>query len=502
MAVAGTGQSNENWSGRAAFILAAVGSAVGLGNLVRFPYVAGDSGGGAFIFVYLATILFIGVPVLIAEFMIGRRGGGSAIAAVSRLARTEGRTRAWVIFPILGILASFLIVSYYSVLAGWILHFIQVFAVDIGGRFVAEGPVALTAPAFEGQSDEEIGGILPKLLSQPGRMIVLHALFMAATVFILSRGVKSGIEAAANVMMPIFFVLLLGLTTFSLVTGEAMQALTFLFTPDFSQLTGSTLLRAVGQAFFSLSLGAAMMLTYGTYLSRETDIKSSSQIVATADTAVALIAGLALFPIVFASPVLSADVMGDNDPGLGLLFVTVPRAFHLMPFGSLFGLAFFVMALFAALTSAIALLETSVSWADGDYDVPPAQKARRRVIGAICLGGLAFLIGIGHALSQVPQTVAATFFNDWSPLDAIPLFQGMNFLDAIDALATTVLQPFVGMITALFAGWAISTSAAKEELRFDNDSTFALWQTLVRWVAPIAVGLVLLYGAIIVPLLD
>ena len=497
MAVTGGVDTQEHWSGRAAFILAAVGSAVGLGNLVRFPYVAGDNGGGAFVLIYLATIILIGLPVLVAELIIGRRGGGSAIAAVSRLAKAEGKSGLWAIFPIIGLIASFLILSYYSVLAGWVLHFIFLSIGDLAGNVGENGLSALGATAFANSTDPEISGQLGELISSPTRQIVMHGLFMAVTVLIVSRGIKGGIETAAKFLMPIFFALLLILLVFSLVEGNAGQAADFLFAPDFSKVSGEMILAAVGQAFFSLSLGSAMMITYGLYMNRDDNIPGASRIVAVSDTMVALIAGLALFPIIFASPVLTQSILtaaetGD-DPGLGLLFVTVPVAFHQMPFGAIFGIAFFIMTLFAALTSAIALLETSVAWWDGDIDLDAKSRERRRVMGAIILGGVAFLLGVGHALSQVPAG-QDTFFNTWVPLHGVPLFEGLTFLDFVDTLTAKILLPFGGVMTALFAGWVLSRASAKEETGFASERMFTIWRFLVRFVAPAVVAIVMLYG--------
>ena len=505
MGISSGAANQEHWSGRAAFILAAVGSAVGLGNLVRFPYVAGDTGGGAFVVLYLLCILFIGIPVLMAELYIGRRGGGSSVAAIRRLATAEGKSSTWALIGWIGMVASFLIVTFYSVLAGWVLHFVLVSIGDLAANVGENGPGALAAPAFANMEEGEISAQLGGLVSNPTRMLVMHAIFMAVTVFIVSRGVKGGIEAAAKVLMPIFFFLLIMLTLSSLVNGDAAAGFSFLFKPDFSALAanlidGSILLQAIGQAFFSLSLGSAMMVTYGIYMSREEDIPTSAKVVGMADTSVALVAGLAIFPIVFSFPALAAN-LDEKGAGFALLFDTLPLAFHQLPFGGLFAIAFFIMTLFAALTSSIALLEVAVAFTDGDIDVAPDQRRRRRLIGAISLGGLAFLIGVGHALSQVPVSVQDTFFNSWQPLGAIPLFAGKTLLDVVDILTANVLLPLGGFLTAIFAGWIVSTSAAKEELRFGNEAAFGRWLFLVRWVAPAFVGAVLIYGAIISPVL-
>lgn len=501
MAVSGGTDTQEHWSGRAAFVLAAVGSAVGLGNLVRFPYVAGDTGGGAFVLIYLLCIVFIGLPVLVAELFIGRRGGGSAVSAVARLARAEGKSGAWALFAWVGTIASFLIVTFYSVLAGWVLHFVILAGGDVLSNLRASGLDGLAAPAFATLSETEISGQLGGLLAKPHTMIIMHAIFMILTVVIVARGVKGGIETAAKVLMPIFFLLLIGLAISSLINGNPKDGLAFLFQPDLSALgaalaDGSILLRAIGQAFFSLSLGSAMMITYGLYMNRDQNIPGAAGTVAFSDTAVALVAGLAIFPIVFAFPALTEN-LDQNGAGFALLFSTLPLAFHQMAFGGLFALAFFVMTFFAALTSAIALLEVSVARADGDVSIDPSRRRRRRVIGAIVLGLIAFGIGVIHALSQTVGT--DTFFNSWRPLDGIALFKGLVFLDIVDKLTADILLPFGGLMTAIFAGWVVSQSAAREEIGFASERSFARWRFLCRWVAPFFITAVLVYAAIISP---
>ncbi|WOI54120.1 sodium-dependent transporter [Parvularcula sp. LCG005] len=493
-----SGSEQEHWSGKAAFILAAVGSAVGLGNLVRFPSVAGSAGGGAFVLVYFLCVVLIALPVLIAELFIGRRGGGSAVSAVARLAKAEGNSSMWSLFCWIGMIASFMIVTFYSVLAGWVLDFVVLSFSDLMSNISANGIGAISNGAFAGMDDEEITGQLGALLESPVKMIVMLAIFNVITVFIVSRGVKGGIETAAKVMMPAFFALLLVLTVFSIINGDAGSALSFLFKPDMGKFMatlsdGSILLQAVGQAFFSLSLGSAMMITYGLYMGRDQDLPGSARIVAVADTSVALIAGLAIFPIVFAAGL-------NPDGGLTLLFSTFPLALHQIPFGGVLAIAIFLMTLFAALTSAIALLEVAVAFADGDLNLTREQRKRRRLVWSVLLGILMFVIGVGHVLSQVPTSVQDNFFNTWTPLDFIPMFEGKTLLDTFDKLSGDVLLPLGGFLTAIFAGWVMSSSSAREEIRFNSERTFRIWRFLVRWVCPLFVGLVLIYAVIVAPL--
>ncbi|MGV6802509.1 MAG: sodium-dependent transporter [bacterium] len=491
---------DEHWSSRAAFILAAVGSAVGLGNLWRFPYVAGENGGGAFVLVYLLCVILIGLPVLSAELYLGRRGGGSAIAAISRLARSEGKTAAWSIFAVIGMLASFLILSFYSVIAGWVLYFAEEMTKDLIGAIGREGFGAISQGAFAGMERDELTGQLGGLLSNPTQMLIYHGIFIGLTSIIVARGIKGGIEAAVKFLMPAFFVMLIILTIFSLIVGDGAAAATYLFKPDFGALwhgvaNGSILLNALGQAFFSIGLGSSLMITYGLYMNKGTDIPGAARIVGLADTGVALLAGLAIFPIVFGFGL-------EPGAGPGLMFVTLPLAFQQIPFGALFGIAFFIMALFAALTSSISLMEVAIAWADGDIDTPPEVRERKRMIWAAVGGVILFIIGAGNALSQVPVEIQDTFFNTWVPVDWMPLLKGATLLDFLDKITGSIMLPLGGFLTAIFASWIVSKSASREELGFKSEKWYQRWLFLTRWVCPAAVGFVLVWGAFIVPMMQ
>lgn len=499
--MAGNAQANqETWSGKAAFVFAAVGSAVGLGNLWRFPYQAGENGGGAFVIVYILCVLAIGLPVLMAELYLGRRGGGSAIAAIRRLAQAEGASGAWSIFAWIGMFASFAIVTFYSVIAGWVLYFAYLMIADLISGIGTEGLSALTGGAFHGVGRAQIDGQLGALVSSPGTMILFHGIFIGLTTWIVSRGISGGIEKAVTILMPAFFVLLVALSLFAMITGDAAAAFSFLFKPDFGALwaqvsDGSILLSAIGQAFFSLSLGSVLMVTYGLYIARDQSIPQSAGIVAAADTGVALIAGLAIFPIVFQFGL-------EPGGGPGLMFQTLPLGFSQMPFGSVFGIAFFLMAFFAALTSSISLLEVATAWADGDIELAPEERRRKRVIGALILGAICFVVGIAHALSQVPTDVGSYFFNTWKPANGIPLFEGDTLLDFTDKLTGSILLPLGGFLTSIFAGWIVSKASSREELGFKTDAGFKRWLFLTRYVCPAIVGLVLVWGAIVAPILN
>ena len=501
MAAAGGGK-DETWSGRAAFILAAIGSAVGIGNLVRFPYQAGENGGGAFVIVYMVAVFFIGLPVLMAELYLGRRGGGSPVAAIKRLAASEGASSAWGMMAWIGMLASFLIVTFYSVIAGWLLYFMVYMVGDLFASVGANGLGALFGPAFVGREADDVTGTFGALLASPGTMILYHGIFIAVCTFIVSRGVKGGIEKAATLLMPVFFVLLLVLSLISMTTGNAGEALNFLFAPDLGKLgaqfmNGEILVNAIGQAFFSLSLGSAMMITYGIYLSRDTSIPSSAMTVAAADTSVALIAGLAIFPVVFQFGLPAAG-------GLGLIFGPLLLAFQQMPLGGLFGIAFFAMGVFAALTSAIALFEVPAATAKGDFDLDDAERSKRRFMGTLLIGGLIFVIGVLHAFSQVPigsDGSGGNFFNEWKPFGNLPLLGGKTLLDATDTLTGSVMLPLGGFLVSVFAGYAVTQSSSREELGFATEKAYQRWRFLIRYICPFFVGLILVWGAVLAPII-
>lgn len=491
----GTAGEGVHWSSKAAFILAAIGSAVGLGNLWRFPYVAGENGGGAFVLFYVVCVLLIGLPVLVAELFIGRRGGMSAVGSVVKIAAAEGRSPLWSLQSWFGMIGAFIILTFYSVIAGWVLAYVVMIGGDLLGAIGRDGLAGLTSGAFAGQTQEQVSAKLTELLSDPTRMIIYHAVFMIITVGIVARGVKGGIETAVTILMPAFFVLLLVLFAFALISGDRAQGLDFLLGVRLDELwsgvkNGSVISAALGQAFFSIGLGSALMATYGAYMRDDQDLPRSSRLIAIADTGVGVVAGLAIFPIVFAMGLAAGA-------GPTLMFQTLPLAFYGMPIGGIFGLAFFILAFFAAITSSIALLETSTKWVDEQ------TKGDRRFISAAMLGLVIFVIGVLNALSQVPKLGPngedqTSFWNTWTPLGDIPLFEGMVLLDFLSA-TTDIILPIAGFITALFAGWVVSTSTAREAIGFKSEKWFQRWRFLIRWVCPIAIFIVIVYSTIIAP---
>ena len=492
----GTAGEGVKWSSRAAFVLAAIGSAVGLGNLWRFPYVAGENGGGAFVLFYVLCVVIIGLPVLVAEMFIGRRGRMSAVGSVVKIARAEGRSPFWAIQSWLGMIGAFIILTFYSVIAGWVMAYVVMIGGDLISAIASDGIGGLAAGAFAGQTDEQVRAKLVELLSDPTRMIIYHALFMVLTVIIVARGVQGGIEMAVTILMPAFFILLLVLLGFALVEGNAAQGVDFLlgvrpedFMRGFTD-GGSVISAALGQAFFSIGLGSALMATYGAYMRDDQDLPRSGRLIAIADTGVGIIAGLAIFPIVFAMGLAAGA-------GPTLMFQTLPLAFHGMPGGGVFGVLFFLLAFFAAITSSIALLETSTKWVDEQ------SKGDNRWKSAGVIGLVIFVIGVLNALSQVPPVGAngedqTTFWNTWQPAGFIPIFEGMVLLDFLSA-TTDIILPLSGFVAAIFAGWVVTTSTAREAIGFKSEAWFKRWRFLIRWVCPFGIGLVLFYSTIWAP---
>ncbi|GAA3539642.1 sodium-dependent transporter [Zobellella aerophila] len=446
------GASPALWSGRFAFIMAAVGSAVGLGNIWKFPYITGENGGGAFVLVYLACIAVIGLPIMMSEVMLGRRGGKSPIGAMAAAADGEGRSRGWAGIGIMATLAAFIILSFYSVIAGWTMPYI---AEAFGG-------------GFEGIAAEDSGALFGGLLASPGQLLLWHTVFMGLTVLVSAGGVRHGLERAVTWLMPALFVLLLILVGYAMTTGHFGAAVGFLFKPDFSSLTAESILVALGHAFFTLSLASGAMMAYGAYLKKDISIARTSVTVAVMDTGVALLAGLAIFPIVFAHGL-------EPGAGPGLIFVTLPVAFGQMPGGSFFATLFFVLLLFAAWTSSISMLESLVSYLN--------EKGVSRVKAAVGGGIAAWLVGITTVLSL-------NLWSDLTPLDMWAQFEGKTLFDIYDYLTANIMMPLGALLTALFVGWKMKPVHSAAEL----GRWHAVWFPVVRYLSPIAVLIVFYFN--------
>jgi len=435
------------WSSRMMFILAATGSAVGLGNIWKFPYITGENGGGAFVLVYLLCIAMIGVPIMMSEVMLGRRGRQSPINTMATLAAEAGKPKIWSMLGWFGVIAGFLILSYYSVIAGWALSY--VFRTASG--------------MFEGVTADGANSIFTALVSDPEKLLAWHTIFMTATTFVVARGVKNGLEKTISFLMPMLFALLIILAFYSMSTGYFMQGASFLFSPDFSKLTAQSVLTAMGHAFFTLSLGMGAIMVYGSYLPQNTSIAKASILIALADTVVALLAGLVIFPIVFANSL-------EPGAGPGLIFQTLPIAFGQMEAGVLIGTLFFVLLVFAAWTSSISLIEPAVTWLVENHGM-------NRIYASVSIGMATWFVGLGSMLS----------FNVWSEHR---LF-GLNFFDFLDYLTANIMLPLGGLFIVIFAGWIMKTEASKNELN-TTKTGYNIWLILSRFVAPVAVMVVFL----------
>ncbi|ART81206.1 sodium-dependent transporter [Oceanisphaera avium] len=432
------------WSSRFVFIMAAVGSAVGLGNIWKFPYITGENGGGAFVLVYLACIAIIGLPLMMSEVMLGRRGRKSPIGTMAAVANDEGRSKQWVGVGIMATLAAFIILSFYSVIAGWTMPYI----------------LSALKGEFSDISADNSGALFGQLLASPGQLLVWHSAFMVMTVLVSAGGVRHGLERAVTKLMPALFVLLLILVGYASTTGHFAQTLTFLFKPDFTALTAEGVLTALGHAFFTLSLASGAMMAYGAYLPQHVSIARTAVVVAIMDTGVALLAGLAIFPIVFANGLAAGE-------GPGLIFVTLPVAFGQMPGGGFFATLFFVLLLFAAWTSSISMLESLVSYLN--------EKGISRVKAAIGGGIAAWLLGITTVLS----------LNVWSevtPLAMFSRFESKTLFDLYDYLTANIMMPLGALFIALFVGWKMQATHSRTEL----GAWHKVWFPIVRYLTPLA----------------
>ncbi|MFQ5535769.1 MAG: sodium-dependent transporter [Sphingomonadales bacterium] len=452
--------AHENWSSRLVFLLATIGFSVGLGNIWRFPYIAGQNGGGAFVLVYLLTVSAIALPLVMAEILIGRRAGLSPARALARIARDEGRGRYWSWLGGMTMLTAFLITSYYAVIGGWTLDYAWLSVTGVLSGLDSAGSTA----AFD------------SLLASPLRLVFWQSIFLTATVWIVARGLSGGIEKAVKFLMPLLFALLVILVAFALVVGDARAGLDFLFYPDFSRLSWGMVLAAVGQAFFSVGVAMAAMMTYGAYLPRHVSIPNSAVMIVAADTGVALLAGIAIFPLVFGYGLEPMD-------GAGLIFRTLPVAFSEMPGGQVFGTLFFLLLVSAALTSCIAIIEPIVSWAE-------EHRGIRRSRSAAIAGVVLWATGLFTVIS----------FNIWAgvrPLGFLERFKGASVFNLIDFLTANVMLPAGGLLIAIFAGWMMTRESTADELSLDPAGmSFRIWRGLIRFLVPPAIALVLVFGVI------
>ena len=437
----------EFWSSRLGFILAASGSAVGLGNVWKFPYIVGENGGGAFVLIYLVCIFVIGTPIMLAEFTLGRKTHLNPVGAVDQLRPNSPLTG----LGYMGVLGGFLILSFYGVVGGWTYAYVV---------------KSITGSVLAFPSPKEAGAFFGSFIGNTGEVLFYNALFMGTCIAIVLRGVHGGIEKACDILMPALVVILLLLMLRALTLDGAMEGVAFYLTPDFSKISGNVVLIALGQAFFSLSLGMGAMITYGSYLSEKENLTSCTLYVVMFDTLIALMVGMVIFPAVFA--------MGlEPTEGPGLVFSVLPTVFASMPLGHGVAVIFFILLAIAAITSGISLLEVVVA-----YFIDQRGWGRKRAV--LIVGLTIFALGIPSGLS-------------FGVLADVKLLD-MTFFDHIDNIASNYLLPLGGMLTAIFVGWVWGTKNAHIEIeKHENKFGFPWaqsWAFLIRYITPVAVGIV------------
>lgn len=435
----------DQFASKIGFILAAAGSAIGLGAIWKFPYMAGTNGGSVFIILFILCTLVIGLPILIAEFMIGRRGQSDAVTSFKKQApRTPWFLTGW-----LGFILSGIILSFYSVVGGWILSYL------------------IRAIGFKLSNNDEnfFAELFGNLTLNAWEVVLAQGAFLFIVILIISSGIQNGVEKASKWMMPLLFVFFIILAIRSMTLDGAMDGIKFMFVPDWSYLTGKTLLLALGQAFFSLSVGVAAMLTYASYLKKDVRLGSSAMNVAWMNIGISILAGLVIFPAVFA--------LGFSpNQGPGLVFIIIPAVFQHIPLGSIFLIIFFILLLFATITSAIAMLEIVVATAMG------SKFEKRKKYAWLCGIGI-FIIGIPSALS----------FGKLADVQIL----GRSIFDFADFFTNSIGMPIGALLMALFAGYQLKRAEQLEELPV-KPWVFTIWRILVRYVAPIAIIIVLYQG--------
>ena len=442
--------NREQWDSRWGFVLATVGSAIGLGNIWRFPTAVGQSGGGAFLVLYLVIILFIGVPLMICELSIGRRGNTNIVDSFGKIKKGS----YWWLAGLLGIITGFVILSFYSVIAGWSLNYIFKF---VGGQF--SNPTA-----------EQAELIFEQFISRPLTPLLWQAIFVALTISIVTLGIKGGIEKFSKTLMPFMFFLLFLLAARSMTLEGAGEGITWYLRPDFSLLNIDIILGALGQVFFSLSLGMGSIITYGSYLKKENNLPRSSLIISITDLAIAITAGLIIIPAVFAFGL-------SPQSGPPLIFITLPLVFGALPLGNVLGALFFLLLSIAAITSSISIMEVIVA-----YFIDKFEKPRKTV--SMVTGVVIFLIGIPSSLSR-------------GPLQDFLVFN-LPFLELMDYISAHLLLPLAGLLIAVFVGWIWTPDSAVKEINLSANK-FRLarpWAVIVKYLLPIILTYILISGLI------
>lgn len=443
------------WSSPLAFVLAAAGSAIGLGNVWRFPYLAGENGGGAFLLIYLLCLALVGLPLLMTEVMLGRRGRASPVHTLRELTAEAGLPRLWVLLGWSGMLAGVLVLSYYSVIAGWALAYVFKTAHGTLSGLTAEG----------------VSSIFSEFIASPEKVLAWHTIFVAMNVIVVSRGVRAGLEQANRLLLPLLLLLLLALDMYAYDLPGFERGLRLVFIPDWGKLSANGVLMALGHALFSLSLGVGAMMVYGAYLPAEASILRTSLQVVVLDTLVALLAALAILPLLFTSNLAITQ-------GPGLVFQTLPVSFGHLPYGALFGTLFYGLLVIVAWTSGIALMEPAVAWL-------VEQRQMGRVRAAALAGIVIWLLGIATLLS----------FSEWRfSFGFLGMVKRGGIFDLLDILTAGFLVPLGGLALLLFATRCLPRATLVEALGMGDGPLFRSGYFLTRYVAPAAVIVVFLHG--------
>ncbi len=430
-------------------MLATAGSAIGLGNIWKLPYMIGVNGGSAFVLVFMLCILLVGIPLMMTEILLGRRAQKNPLDGMHALAVEANKSTLWQYLGGMGMLTGLLILGFYSVIGGWVLAYIWQ---ATSGSFMQ-----ISAPQASANFDA--------LLASPLILIFWHTVFMLMTMGVVARGVNSGLEKANNILIPALFAILLILLGYSMSVGDMHAAFQFMFKPDFSKITPVAALSALGHAFFSLSLGMGAVMVYGSYLQRNVSIARTTIYIALADTMLGLLVGLAIYALVF------ANHLAPN-AGPGLIFQTLPIAFGHMPAGNIIGMLFFTLVAFAAWTSSISLVEPAIAW------IVENTKIKRHTAAGL-LGLAVWLLGVAVALS----------FNEWKD---VKIIFGLNIFETLDKLTSTILLPLGGLLMAIFSGYFMKKVHVQEELDLQVKA-FKLWRIANNFIAPIAITAIFLY---------
>ena len=439
--------THEQWSSRRGFLLAAIGFSVGLGNIWRFPYVVGENGGSAFVIIYLLCAFAIGLPLLVTELAIGRLGRSDPAESYRRVARSSKRSTAWGAVGTLAIGCVFVVLSFYAVLSGWTFDY---FVRGVAGRF-NDLDAATSTEMFAG------------LMNNPWRLLFWHTVVNLLVIIIIRRGVQKGIERAANILMPILFGALIVMVIYSAFTGDMGRATTFLLQPDFSKVTAQTVMVAIGQAFFSVGVAMATMITFGSYLPQNISIPKSAAIIILADTGVAMLAGFVIFPLVFQFGLAPSE-------GAGLIFQTLPLAFGQMAGGQLFGAIFFLLLIVAALSSCLGGAEAVVSWVDERWRVP-REKGILYFVGTIWLIGITTILSLGE-------------WSDFYPLSFIPALAEETIFDLLEWFAANILLLLGAALTSVFFGWLVPKKTKLDGMGIGDGVFYAYANLMMRYVIP------------------